>query len=92
VEPENASNGIVIATGSLFTLELDELNEPLLIDELEPGALPESELELELPQNTANYKFCGVEILPSFSCYDVMKNPQIDADITRLREHLSAIF
>lgn len=43
-------------------------------------------------QNTANYKFCGVEILPSFSCHDVMKNPKIDADIARLRKQLSAIF
>lgn len=52
VEPENASNGIVMATGSLLTLELDEFDDLLLIDEpveLELGELPESELELELP-------------------------------------------
>jgi len=42
-------------------------------------------------QNTANYKFCGMQILPSFSCYDVVKNPQIDADIERLRKRLSEI-
>ncbi len=39
--------------------------------------------------NTANYKFCGVEIMPSFSCYDVVKNPDVENDIKRLKKHLS---
>ena len=39
--------------------------------------------------NMANYKFCGAEILPSFSCFNVVKNPQIETDIARLRDHLS---
>lgn len=39
--------------------------------------------------NTANYKFCGMEILPSFSCHDVMKSPDIRGDIVRLRRHLA---
>jgi modulator of drug activity B len=38
--------------------------------------------------NTANYKFCGMEILPAFSSHDVMKQPDVDGDIVRLREHL----
>jgi len=38
--------------------------------------------------NTSNYKFCGVEILPSFSCFDVLKEPDIEGDIQRLRKHL----
>ena len=41
--------------------------------------------------NTAVYKFCGAEILPSFSCYDVMKAPDIKDDIERLKQHISAI-
>ncbi|MES2025782.1 MAG: NAD(P)H-dependent oxidoreductase [Pseudomonadota bacterium] len=41
--------------------------------------------------NTANYKFCGAEILPSFSSHDVMKAPNIDNDIRRLREHLATV-
>lgn len=41
--------------------------------------------------NTANYTFCGVEVLPSFSCHDVLKNPQVDTDIERLRDHLIAM-
>lgn len=42
--------------------------------------------------NTANYKFCGVEILPTFSFFDVMKNPQINNDIESLKQQLSQIF
>jgi modulator of drug activity B len=42
-----------------------------------------------LVANTANYKFCGVEILPSFSCHDVMKAPDIEGDMARLRQHLA---
>lgn len=41
---------------------------------------------------TASYKFCGVEVLPSFSCFDVMKNPEIDSDFARLKQHLAAAF
>jgi modulator of drug activity B len=39
--------------------------------------------------NTANYKFCGMEILPSFSCHDVLKAPNIENDTARLRKHLA---
>lgn len=38
--------------------------------------------------NTANYKFCGVEILPSFSCHDVLKNRVSEQDVARLKNHL----
>jgi len=31
--------------------------------------------------NTANDPFSGAEILPSFSCHDVMKAPEVDGDI-----------
>ena len=41
--------------------------------------------------NTANYKFCGVDILPSFSCFNVVKEAQVDADIQRLREYLTKV-
>jgi modulator of drug activity B len=41
--------------------------------------------------NTANYKFCGVEILPAFSCHDVMKQADVDGDIARLRKHLAMV-
>ncbi|MCP3666099.1 MAG: flavodoxin family protein [Gammaproteobacteria bacterium] len=40
---------------------------------------------------TSAYKFCGFEILPSFSCFDVRKNPDIEMDIRRLNQHLSRI-
>lgn len=41
--------------------------------------------------NTANYKFCGVDVLPSFSCFNVVKEAQVENDINRLREHLKQI-
>ena len=41
--------------------------------------------------NTANYKFCGVDILPSFSCFDVMKSPDITNDFLRLETHLNVV-
>ena len=41
--------------------------------------------------NTANYKFCGVDILPSFSCFNVIKDPEINNDIARLRKHLKQV-
>ena len=30
---------------------------------------------------TTPYKFCGADIIPSFSCYDVVKEPSIDETI-----------
>ncbi len=42
--------------------------------------------------NTVAYKFCGAEILPSFSCHDVMKEPDVESDIKRIKQHLSNIF
>ncbi len=43
-------------------------------------------------QNSAPYKFCGVEILPSFSCFDIVKVPDFDNDVIRYRQHLSRLF
>lgn len=42
--------------------------------------------------NTANYKFCGMEILPAFSCHDVLKAPDIERDMLDLRRHLAELF
>ena len=33
-------------------------------------------------------EFCGMEALPSFAAYNVIKNPQIELDIQRIQEHL----
>ena len=37
-------------------------------------------------------EFVGMEALPSFMCNDVVKNPQIDADVERYKKHLENIF
>jgi modulator of drug activity B len=39
-----------------------------------------------------NFKFFGMEPLPTFACYDVMKNPQIESDFARFTEHLQQHF
>lgn len=42
--------------------------------------------------NTSVYKFCGAEILPSFSCHDVMKNADIEGHTERIKAHLNKLF
>ncbi len=40
--------------------------------------------------NTNVYKFCGAEILPSFSCFDVMKGADVENDLKRLKEQINS--
>jgi len=37
-------------------------------------------------------QFVGMEHLPAFTCYDVLKNPNIDVDFQRYEEHLNRYF
>jgi len=37
------------------------------------------------------YKFCGMEVLPGFSCHDVLKNPKFDQYIEDYKKHLDAL-
>ncbi|MCP4936135.1 MAG: NAD(P)H-dependent oxidoreductase [bacterium] len=37
-------------------------------------------------------QFIGLDQLPTFSCYDVLKNPDVDVDLQRYAEHLDAVF
>lgn len=39
-----------------------------------------------------NMKFFGLRPLPTYSAHDVMKNPQIDADLDRFEAHLETHF
>lgn len=39
-----------------------------------------------------NFRFFGMEALNTFACFDVMKNPNIDADFARFEAHLNAEF
>ncbi len=47
--------------------------------------------DLFFPQHM-NFRFFGMKALPSFVCYDVVKNPNIENDFKRLENHLSNIF
>lgn len=50
-----------------------------------------SEDELLRPMHL-NFKWFGLEPLPTFVAYDVMKNPEIDQDFERFNEHLNTYF
>lgn len=39
-----------------------------------------------------NFKFFGMEPMPTFSCHDVMKNPDVDNDFARFTAHLDRNF
>lgn len=39
-----------------------------------------------------NFGFFGMEPLPTFACYDVMKNPDVENDLAKYREHLASVF
>lgn len=35
-----------------------------------------------------NFRFFAMEALPTFACFDVMKNPQVEADLENFKRHL----
>ena len=39
-----------------------------------------------------NFKFFGMKPIPTFACFDVMKNPNIESDFKRLQKHLDENF
>ena len=39
-----------------------------------------------------NFRFFGMEALPTFACYDVMKNADVEGDFDRFAAHLAAHF
>ena len=43
--------------------------------------------DLLFPQHM-NFKFFGMQALPTFACYDVMKNPEIETDFKRFQAHI----
>lgn len=38
-----------------------------------------------------NYRFCGVQDLPNYHCFDVVKNPNVKEYINNYKEHLKSI-
>lgn len=47
--------------------------------------------DLYFPQHM-NFKFFGMKPIPTFACFDVMKNPNIENDFQRLEKHLKENF
>ena len=60
-------------------------------DPAEPFFEGKSIDDLLLPVHL-NAKFFAMEPLPTFAAYDVMKNPDIAADLQRFDDHLKAVF
>lgn len=40
----------------------------------------------------ATFRFFAMEPLPTFACFDVVKNPQIEQDLNDFEQHISASF
>lgn len=40
----------------------------------------------------ANFRFFGMASLPTFACYDVMKNADVEGDLKRFQKHLDSNF
>ena len=47
--------------------------------------------DLFFPQHMC-FRFFGMRKIPTFVCYDVMKNPQVESDFIRLENHLKEYF
>ena len=41
---------------------------------------------------SSNYRFCGVEILPDYNCFDIFKNQDIAKDLENFPKHLEKVF
>ena len=39
-----------------------------------------------------NFKFFGMQAMPTFACYDVMKNAEVEKDLIRFESHINAHF
>ena len=39
-----------------------------------------------------NFRFFGMKQIPTFTCYDVLKNPTIEQDFERLKQHINNHF
>jgi len=41
---------------------------------------------------TSNYRFCGVEIVPDYNCFDIFKDGDIAKDLENYPAHLAKVF
>lgn len=41
---------------------------------------------------TSNYRFCGVEIVPDYNCFDIFKKGDIAKDLENYPAHLATVF
>ncbi|KOS08205.1 flavodoxin [Flavobacterium akiainvivens] len=41
---------------------------------------------------TSNYRFCGVQILPGYNCFDIFKDGDVTSDLKNYPMHLESIY
>ena len=41
---------------------------------------------------TSNYRFCGVEVMPDYNCFDIFKDGDIAKDLENYPKHLKTVF
>lgn len=47
--------------------------------------------DLMLPMHM-NFKFFGMQSMPTFACFDVMKNADVENDLNRFESHINELF
>lgn len=55
-------------------------------------ALKGRSLEDTMSDITDTFRFCGMEVLPTYGIFDIFKNPTIEKDLEGYREHLAKHF
>ena len=78
------------AAAALFSKALADAENRVIVKPDKPTV--RMQLCLHLRPTSAPYRFCGVEILPAFAFFDVMKNPDVLNDFARLRKTLDTHF
>lgn len=83
------SGGVLTKTKYMMSLTFNAPEESFN-DESEYLFQGKSVDDLFFPQHM-NFRFFGMQALPTFVCFDVMKNPQIENDFIKLEKHLEEV-
>lgn len=84
------TGGVLTDKCYMFSLTLNAPKEAFN-DPDEPFFAGKSIDDLFLPYHLC-YRFMGMQDLPTFTCFDVKKNPEIEEDFQRLHQHLDLLF
>ena len=62
------------------------------VRQLEQSGISGMSLEDTLSDSTDTFRFCGMDVLPSFGIFDIFKNPTIKKDLAAYKGHLAESF